>query len=67
MIKNTIGVDLEKALAAANEKETQLRAERLRLIKDKIKAAGGKDKDLNVANGKCNERVESAKRNFELL
>ena len=51
MIKNTISVDLDKATNAANEKEKQLRAERLRLIKEKIKAAGGKDKDLNVANG----------------
>ena len=61
MIANTITTDLQKATVAANDKEKQLRAERLRLIKEKIMAAGGKDKDITVANGKCTKKLSDTK------
>ena len=52
VIKNTITVDLKKATDAANEKEKELRAERLRLIKEKIRETQGQDVNLDIDNGK---------------
>ncbi len=51
MIDNTIKKDSEKAATAVNTKEKELRAERLRLIKLKIKTQQGDDADVNIENG----------------
>lgn len=54
VIQNTINKDLDKASQAVAAKEKQLRAERLKLIKEKIRESQGTDVDLNVENGKAN-------------
>ena len=42
---------MEKAHQAVAAKEKELRAERLRLIKDKIRGNQGSNVDLDVENG----------------
>ncbi len=56
MIQNTIEKDLEKASQAVTDKEKELRAERLRLIKAKIRDNQGSDIDLSVENGMAMNR-----------
>ena len=52
VINNTILKDLDKASLDVSTKEKELRAERLRLIKLKIKKQLGEDIDLNVEAGR---------------
>lgn len=54
VIENTIKKDLEKASQAVTAKEKELRAERLKLIKIKIRETQGSNVDLNVENGMYN-------------
>ena len=52
MIKGTIEKDLEAGNKMVREKELELRAERLRLIKEKIRESmGDETMNLDVENG----------------
>ena len=51
VINNTIVRDMQVATQACNQKEKDLRAERLRCIKEKIREAKGDSTDLEIENG----------------
>ena len=53
VIDGTIKKDFDAASVAVVTKEKELRAERLKLIKDKIRGRQGSGVDLTVDNGEC--------------